>query len=126
MWRLFLFLIAAYYAALAVTMWVMPQLWYDLTPGVAMMGPFNSHFIRDAALAYLTAGGVIAWGTFNRNQGIVVIGALWPAMHGIFHLWIWFTRGVPLDLIAAVNFAGIQLPAWLALWAAHQHFARRH
>jgi hypothetical protein len=124
MWRLFLYLIALYYTALSVTMWSVPQLWYDLTPGVSMMGPFNSHFIRDAALAYFCAGTVIAWGTFNRNKTATMIGALWPALHGLFHVWIWIGRGVPFDLVAGINLAAIQLPAWLAFYAAHRYFAR--
>ena len=125
MWRVVLLAIAAFYTALAVTMWVMPQTWYALTPGVSMMGPFNSHFVRDAALAYFVAGTAMGWGTWKGEKIAVLLGAYWPALHGLFHIWIWFGRGVPLDFIALVNLVGIQLPAWAALWAAHRHFARR-
>lgn len=124
MWRLILFGISGFYVLLGAVMWIMPQTWYELTPGVSMMGPFNSHFVRDAALAYLCAGAVMGWGTAKRDRVAVYIAALWPALHGLFHVWIWFGRGVPLDFIALVNLVGIQMPAWMALIAARRLFAR--
>lgn len=113
--RIILFLIALYYLALAAMMWLAPMSWYESTPGVAMMGPFNLHFIRDVALAYLVSGAALFWGARKSDKTALVFGAAWPALHALFHLYIWVMRGVPFDLIAAVNFGGIQLPAWVAL-----------
>jgi hypothetical protein len=36
-------------------------------------------------------------------------------LHALFHVWIWVHRGLPADVIALTNLAGIQLPAWGAL-----------
>ena len=44
-----LILVGGIYLLTAVFMFVAPQAFYDTTPGVSMMGPFNQHFIRDAA-----------------------------------------------------------------------------
>jgi len=113
--RIFLFLIALYYLGLAAMMWLAPMAWYESTPGVAMMGPFNLHFIRDVALAYLVSGAALFWGAWKSDKTALVFGAAWPCLHALFHLYIWVMRGVPFDLIAAANLGGIQLPAWVAL-----------
>ena len=91
--KLPLYAISALYLLTAIYMFVAPQVFYDQTPGVAMMGPFNTHFIRDAGLAFLTSGGAL-------------------------HIWVWSARGCPGDQSALSNLVGIQLPAWLALFAA--------
>ncbi|MEP3891841.1 MAG: hypothetical protein ABJN69_15405 [Hellea sp.] len=119
MWRVILIVLAVFFIGSAAVMWFAPQWWYDATPGVAMMGPFNLHFIRDVALAFLVSGGAIAWGYFKNDKTAMVFGALWPCLHAVFHIWIWAVmRGMPFDQIAAVNLLGIQLPAWAALLAA--------
>ena len=116
--KIVLFAVAALYLGTAVYMFVAPQAFYDGTPGVAMMGPFNVHFIRDAGLAFLTSGGALLWGGLKANRTLAVFGAMWPCLHAVFHVWIWLARGVPMDQVALVNLVGIQLPAWLALTAA--------
>ena len=115
MWKKLLWVIALYNLALALYMWVLPVAWYDATPGVSDMGPFNVHFIRDVALTYLVSGLAFVWALRNHNKTAAVFGALWPCLHALFHVWIWFGRGFPFDQIAGVNLVGIQLPAWLAV-----------
>ncbi|MEM6556838.1 MAG: hypothetical protein AAF642_13240 [Pseudomonadota bacterium] len=116
--KLPLYAISALYLLTAIYMFVAPQAFYDQTPGVAMMGPYNTHFIRDAGLAFLTSGGALLWGTLNQNRAMAVFGAVWPCLHAVFHIWVWIARGIPVDQIALINLFGIQLPAWLALFAA--------
>ncbi len=116
--RLLLFAISTLFLGTGLYMFVLPQIFYQATPGVAMMGPFNTHFIRDAGLAFATSGGALLWGTLKQNRPVAVFGAIWPCLHAAFHIWIWFARGLPLDLVAGVNLVGIQAPAWLALYAA--------
>jgi len=116
--QLILFGVGAYYLLTALYMFVAPQAFYDGTPGVAMMGPFNVHFIRDAALAFLVSGSGLVWGAAKHDRSVAVFGAAWPCLHALFHIWLWAARGVPFDFVALVNLVGIQLPAWLALCAA--------
>ena len=124
MWRSILFLIAAAHFVNALYMWFAPHAWYEAVPGVAMMGPFNLHFVRDIALAFGMSAGALAYGAARIDRTAAVCGAAWPALHALFHIWIWFARGVPFDGIALVNLTGIQIPAWLAL-AAALNFTRR-
>jgi hypothetical protein len=124
MWRPILLLIAAAHFTNALIMWFAPHTWYETVPGVAMMGPFNLHFVRDIALAFGMSAGALAYGALKLDRTAAVCGAAWPALHALFHIWIWFVRGVPLDQIAFVNLTGIQIPAWLAL-AAALNFTRK-
>ncbi|MEM9495973.1 MAG: hypothetical protein AAGA09_08205 [Pseudomonadota bacterium] len=123
--RLIVFIVAAFYFALAVFMWTAPMTWYETTPGVAMMGPFNSHFVRDVALAFLMSGAAMCFGVVKLERNVTYFGLAWPCAHALFHVWIWLTRGAPFDLVAAANLAGIQLPAWLALFCAFSFFKKR-
>jgi len=124
MWRTILGMIALYNLGLALYMWFAPMTWYQGTPGVSDMGPFNLHFVRDVALTYLVSALVFAYALRKNDKTAAVFGALWPCLHAVFHLWIWSMRGFPFDQIFAVNAFGIQLPAWLALLAGLKLFNR--
>lgn len=104
------------FIANAFYMFFFPTVFYDMTPGVAVMGPFNLHFIRDIALAFLVSGGCLLWASTRRDYKIGIVGILWPCLHAVFHVWIWINRGFPIDDIAIMNGLGIQAPAWLALF----------
>jgi len=88
-----------------------PTVFYENTPGVSMMGPFNLHFIRDVGLAFLVSGGAVIFGVLQRNRGLAIAGALWPFLHGLFHLQIWTARGFPFDQVAGFDFAAVIAPA---------------
>ncbi len=101
-------------------MLVAPQLWYDTVPGMPFFGPFNQHFVRDISLIYLASGGGFVWGLLQRENAYLLFAALWPALHALYHVQVWVARGFEIDLIFAVNFFGIQLPAWGALVAVNR------
>lgn len=113
-----LLIIAVLYACNALYMWFAPVVWYERVPGVSMTGPYNLHFIRDIALAYLVSAGALAYGALKIERAVAVLGAAWPGLHALFHVWIWIARGLPADQVALANLLGIQLPAWLGLAAA--------
>ena len=116
--RAILFLAAALFVSAGTYMLVAPAEWYAATPGVTKTGPFNVHFVRDIGLAFLAGGGAMAWGAVKTDRSAALWGAAWPCLHALFHVQIWLARGLPLDTVATVNLTAIQLPAWLALWAA--------
>ena len=68
MWRLCLIAIAAFHFANGLVMWFAPHFWYEAVPGVAMMGPFNLHFIRDIALVFGMSAGALAYGAYRRDM----------------------------------------------------------
>ena len=73
-----------------------------------------------AALAFTASGLMLLWGARREQRDVAVCGALWLCLHALFHVWIWWQRGLPFDVVLATNVFGIQLPAWGALWAARR------
>ena len=104
-----------YYLGQGVVMWAWPLAWYEATPGVAMTGPFNLHFVRDIALIHAVSGLAILHGIRLRSRDVLITGIAWPALHASYHAVMWIGRGVPFDLIALVNLGAIQIPAWTTL-----------
>ena len=125
MTKTLIYALGTFYLASAAYMWVWPEQWYVSVPGVQMMGPFNLHFIRDVALMFLMSAAALGWAAAKADVSAGVCGAAWPCLHALFHIWIWGARGFPLDVIALTNLLGIQLPAWLALWAVLRLRAER-
>ncbi len=120
MWKWLLVGLGAISIANGFYMWFAPQDWYDAVPGVAAMGPFNLHFVRDIALVFAFSGGAMIYGAVRAMPAVAVTGTIWPCLHALFHIQIWMARGFPFDEVALVNLVGIQVPSWLALFAALQ------
>ncbi|MEM9055170.1 MAG: hypothetical protein AAGB16_07585 [Pseudomonadota bacterium] len=116
--RFFLIAVGILYLATAFYLFFAPHAFYENTPGVAMIGPINLHFMRDAALAFLVSGSALIWAARKSNRDVAIFGAAWPFAHALFHIWIWLARGTPFDIVALTNLVGIQLPAWLAMIGA--------
>lgn len=95
-----------------------PHAFYENVPGVAMMGPFNLHFIQDVGLAFTVSGAAMVVGGWQRNRGVALTGAAWPALHGVLHLYIQIQRGLPGDLPMWFDLVAVILPAFLGLYAA--------
>ena len=119
MLRVGLIIVAVVYVFLGAYMWFAPLRWYENTPGVAMMGPYNAHFVRDVAIAFFVSGAALGWAWWKHDKTAGVIGAACVCLHALFHIWIWiFMRGFAFDQVTLVNLLGIQAPAWIALAAA--------
>lgn len=95
-----------------------PQFFYDSIPGLADMGPFNLHFIRDIGLAFAASGGAVVWGALKYNRSVAMAGAVWPILHGLFHIQIWGHRGFPFDHIAIFDFIAVIFPAIIMMYLA--------
>lgn len=96
-----------------------PMSFYEIVPGLKLMGPFNMHFIRDVGLAFVASGGALAWGAHISAQRLVYAGLAWPSLHALFHIQIWSHRGFPLDGIFAFDLVAVIGPpllAFLVMW----------
>lgn len=119
--RPLLYGLSIYFFTNAALMWAAPQFWYETVPGVLQTGGFNSHFIRDVALAFVVSALALASAARFADQRLALFGATWPALHAVYHIWIWIVhRDTAIDLISLTNLVGIQLPAWVALIATAQ------
>ena len=102
----------------AAYIWAATQHWYVTIPGVRHTGPMNFHFAKDVSLAYLSSGAALIWAGVKHDKSAAICGASWLALHALFHIWIWFHRGTPADLVALTNLMGIQAPAFAGVLAA--------
>jgi hypothetical protein len=109
--RYFILSIAWLWLAAGVLIFALPQVFYDITPGVKLMGPFNNHFIRDVGLAFSASGLCTAYGVTKRKFELVVVSASWPLLHAIFHFFMWLHRGVPIDEIFLFDLVAVIAPA---------------
>jgi len=82
--------------------------WYSITPGAAMTGPYNSHFVEDVGVAFIAAGlGLVfrAWRAIYWPAAVA--GAAFLMFHALIHI-VGFAKH-PHDLISTV---------WIVLLAA--------
>jgi hypothetical protein len=113
--RIVLLLLASAWVLTGLYAFFMPEAFYNGTPGLKQMGPFNIHFIGDVGLAFLASGGVTMWGAWQRLRGLALGGSSWPFLHALFHVQIWSHRGFAFDHIAAFDFTFVITPALIAL-----------
>ena len=78
--------LALYYGATAAFLIIAPQSFYEIIPGVADTGPFNSHFARDVGFAFLISAIALYLGSQRHDRTLALIGAGFPGLHGLFHL----------------------------------------
>ena len=116
--RLILLLIGLFTLATGPIAFFAPKTFYETIPGLEMMGPFNLHFIRDVGLAFTASGAAMIWGGWHRNRAVAIAGASWLTLHGLFHIYIQFNRGLPGDLPMWFDLIAVMTPALLGMIAA--------
>lgn len=127
--RLALIALALTWCLTSIFIFSRPQAFHDVVPGLAMMGPFSVHFIRDVGLAFLASGLLLGWGSYSDARSTAYAAILWPMLHAAFHLQIWAHRGFPLDGIFAFDVVAVIAPPVLAMLGARQlgvNQAREH
>jgi len=86
-----------------------------------MMGPFNTHFVRDVGLAYPANGAVLFWAGVKRHRAVALAGSAWFVLHALFHIQIWAHRSFTFDhiflfdLLMVIGLAAITVLAALSL-----------
>lgn len=95
-----------------------PVHFFDIIPGLKMMGPYNVHLVRDVAITLAASGGVMLWGAMSRRRAVALAGTTWPVLHALFHFQIWGERGFPVDGIAVFTVPVLIVLPFVALWAA--------
>ncbi len=105
--RILLVVLGAFHALNGLYMIASPEGWYAAVPGVTMTGPANVHFITDIGLAFLASGAGMVLGARARWAALALAGAVWPALHALFHVTLWLHHGFPSD--ARIAFSEIVL-----------------
>ena len=106
--------LGAIWCSTGLYVFIAPEAFYQNTPGLSLMGPYNGHFIRDVGLAFLASGGATTYGALRGERRLALGGVAWPFLHALFHLQIWGHRGFPFDAIFAFDVVAVITPAMLA------------
>lgn len=114
--RSLLFALALLQFVNGVLMLSAPQFWYAAVPGVTETGPFNSHFVRDIGLGFLSAGcalGMASWYAAIARP-LVAVASIFLLGHALLHLAEMVLHGSSPGH-AARDIALIVIPALLPL-----------
>lgn len=82
-----------------------PMGWYAAIPGAIGTGQGNMHFIGDIGLAFAASGVGLMLGfrAGARAATFALAGAVFPALHALFHVWGWFAHGFPTETNVALS-----------------------
>jgi len=119
--RLGLIVVGLFHLVNGIAMIVAPHVWYANTPGVSLTGPINVHFIRDIGLAFAASGAGFLLGARagTTAAALALAGAIWPALHALFHIWEWLADGFPRETLHALSDVfGVVGIAALGVWLA--------
>ena len=109
--RWLIWALVAFYLLTGLYIAVLPHDFYLNAPGARETGPYNMHFIRDVGFAFLTSSAAIGYGLYHGIKSVMVFGALWLLIHGLFHLSFWALHGLQLDSAAVIDLAIVSIPA---------------
>ncbi len=118
MTRPILYLLAAWFAALAFWMLISPAGFHATAPGAADTGPLNVHFTRDVGLAFLLSGLGLSVGARLGDRRIALFGAGFPLLHSGLHVIEFVGHGAQGHHGNPGDLAGIVVPALAAFVAA--------
>lgn len=113
-----LYLLAGYFLSTGIFILFQPGAFYEMVPGLAAMGPFNFHFLIDVALVFIVSGTGLFYAAKKRLREVAVFAAAWPLLHAFFHAYIWWHRGFPFDIVWLVDFVGVVIPGFIAMYLA--------
>ena len=101
----------AFYLLTGLYIAVLPHDFYLNAPGAQPTGPYNMHFLRDVGFAFLSSSVAIGYGIYSGVKPVMVFGALWLLIHGLFHLTLWIVHGMQLDSAAMIDMVVVSIPA---------------
>ena len=108
--------LVGFYLLTGLYLVVSPFGFYESAPGVTETGPYNMHFIRDVGFAFTVSALGIAFGLMRRLKPLIVFGSAWLAMHGTFHLILWYVHSDHTSEAALVDLAVVVFPAALVTY----------
>lgn len=115
-----LWALVGYYLLTGLYISLLPLVFYENAPGVADTGPYNMHFLRDVGFAFTLSSVALAYGLRQRLKPVLVFGAAWLIVHGLFHLTLWVIHGLSMDAAALIDLLLVVVPALLLaglVWA---------
>lgn len=118
MQSMLLWALAVFYLITGLMISIVPELFYENAPGVAATGPYNMHFLRDVGFAFTISALGLAYGLRHASKPLVLFGAAWLVVHGVFHFVLWLLHDHPGSGAAILDLGIVVLPAALLAYLA--------
>lgn len=111
----------------AFWMFAAPMHWYrELPAAVPDTGPYNPHFVRDIACAFLSAGMSLVWGarSLRYRVPLVAMATSFLTAHAMLHVYDTTVGNLPTDHWW-LDFGGVYLPVLLLAYVLYRMPWRR-
>lgn len=106
-----LWALVVFYLLTGLYLIIAPMNFYLTAPGVIDTGPYNMHFVRDVGFAFTLSALALAYGIRKNLKPLVLFGASWLVVHGLFHLVLFIGHHDHLAPVALIDVAIVVLPA---------------
>ena len=118
--------LVVFYLRTGLVLVIAPFTFYQTAPGVVDTGPYNMHFVRDVGFAFALSALAMAYGIRENLKALVLFGASWLVVHGLFHLVLFIGHHDHLSPVALTDVVIVVLPALLTAyltltWEEIQH-----
>ncbi len=105
--------LVVYYLFTGLYLAIAPYSFYMTAPGVTDTGPYNMHFVRDVGFAFTVSALGLAYGIREQLKPLILFGALWLVVHGVFHLVLFAMHSDHLSPTPLIDVVLVVLPAAL-------------
>src|SRR5579862_5275820 len=119
--RLILGFLGLFHLANGLEMLLAPDQWAAIVVHLTAPDRLHYHFIADIGFAFAASGtgmlvGATRRGSANGVWGLA--GAVWPLLHGLFHLKEWIADGPPPMPGLLTEGVGVILVGFVGIWLA--------
>jgi hypothetical protein len=101
-----------------------PAAWAGWVVHLAAPDHRHVHFIVDIGLAFAASGAAMVWGSRKDAAVWAAAGAVWPVLHGLFHVVEWTADGPPGGIDFATEGAGVILAGVLGAALAFRRYRK--
>jgi len=123
--KVLLAVLGLFHLADGLVMLVAPDTWAASVVHLGAADHLHHHFITDIALAFVASGAGMLLG-LRRGAAygaFALAGAIWPLLHGLFHVEEWIAMGPPAATGDLINEGiGVILAGALGIWAGWARF----
>ena len=124
--RLILGFLGLFHLANGLVMLVAPDQWAASVVHLTAPDHLHHHFMTDIGLAFAASGAGMLLGVRRgvANGAFALAGAVWPLLHGLFHLTEWVEHGVPAGQAMISEGIGVILAGALGIAVAWVRFRK--
>jgi hypothetical protein len=118
--RLILGILGLFHLANGLEMLLAPGQWAAMVVHLTAPDHLHYHFIADIGFAFAASGVGMLLGARRGpvNGSWALAGAVWPLLHGLFHLKEWIFDGPPPMPGLLTEGVGVILVGFVGIWAA--------